>query len=225
MKVQISLVSAPQPWMITALIPVSATPQSGWPATLNQPITRTQKDRQPIKTSAPLILYKLSFVYCCLARRLFSRPFSAPIILLHVVLKHRGRKKKVGWQLIMQPDLSQCGDGGRMHCLVLTKCHSQLVLSQPGPSEAAPPACSPVTQKACESGRQKNKLTLCPAAHLGSNGRKSVCMCVLQVWALVGCVRGGWNAAHFVVVEDTHTHWQNYNNAKNRLEKKWLKQI
>lgn len=32
----------------------------------------------------------------------------------------------------------------------------------------------PFTLQACESGRQKNKLTLCPAAHLGKN--KCVCL-------------------------------------------------
>lgn len=45
-------------------------------------------------------------------------------------------------------------------------------------------------QKACESGRQKNKLSLCPAAHLASNGRKLSVRFVLLMWALV-CV---WTA-------------------------------
>lgn len=62
---------------------VSPTPQSGWPAMLNQPITRTQKDRQPIKVSAPLIVYKQSIVYCCLASRLFGQPSSNISSCLH----------------------------------------------------------------------------------------------------------------------------------------------
>lgn len=50
-------------------------------------------------------------------------------------------------------------------------------------------------QKACESGRQKNKLSLCPAAHLASNGRKLSVRFVLLMWALV-CVCGGGGMAH-----------------------------
>lgn len=84
-------------------------------------------------------------------------------------------------------------------CIVWSICPDKMSLTaRPEPTQAiwtGSACCQPVTQRACESGRQKNKLTLCPAAHLGSNGKKkkiSICVCaVLQVWALVGCVREG----------------------------------
>lgn len=134
-------------------------PSQVGPAALQQPITRAHKHRQPIKASAPLLPHKRSIVYCCLASR---QPPSVP---LNVDLE-QGERSLSCHQILE-----------RAVCIVPSDKMS--LAARPEPTRAhlnrlrLLPAASQSHRKHVKVGGKKNKLTLCPAAHLG---KRSVCV-------------------------------------------------
>lgn len=115
-------------------------PSQVGPATPNQPITRTQKDSQPIKAPAPYILYKQSFVYCCLAIRL---PPSNIFSSIHSLKCCFGAGT---WQLIIITLGSVKTTAG---CIVWSICPDKMSLAaHPEPARAiwTGSACPPASQ-------------------------------------------------------------------------------
>lgn len=146
------------------------------PATSDQPITHTHtENKQPIKGPAQSTVCKQSIPHCCSENRPFGQPSSNAFQLSFTCCLETGTQtggQKLPGSLSCRQILAS--DELRTHCLIhlsrqnVTRSSSG---ANRGPSESW--LCHPVTLKACESGRQKNKPTLCPAAHLGSDGVKT----------------------------------------------------
>lgn len=137
-------------------------PSQVGPAALQQPIARAHKHRQPIKASAPSLPHKRSIVYCCLAS---CQPPSIPLN----VDAEQGERSLSCHQILE-----------KAVCIVRSVRPDKMSLAaRPEPTRARlnrlrlPPAASQSHRKHVKVGGKKNKLTLCPAAHLG---KRSVCV-------------------------------------------------